>query len=124
MFEDIRKFARLGLVHHMLYPQSIEDPGYHVETLLQLIERGVIETFDCCLPFGDKQREQLIPAIKRCGKEVVMSAHLSLMQKIAPGIPEIPPAPDYLVQDEIHSPSLEGNLLGDPAPVKDLDAGQ
>jgi len=41
--------------------------------------------------------------------------NLSLMQKIAPGIPEIPPAPDYLVLDEIHSPSLEGNLLGDPA---------
>jgi S-formylglutathione hydrolase len=40
--------------------------------------------------------------------------NLSLMQKIAP-IPEIPPAPDYLIQDEIYSPSLEGNLLGDPA---------
>ncbi len=83
MIEDIRKFARLGLVHHMLYPQSIEDPGYHVETLLQLIERSDIETFDCCLPFGEEQREQLIPAIKRCGKEVVTSAHLSIMQKIS-----------------------------------------
>ena len=41
--------------------------------------------------------------------------NLILMTQIAPGIPEIPPAPDYLIQDEIYSPSLEGNLLGDPA---------
>ena len=41
--------------------------------------------------------------------------NLTLMTQIAPPIPEIPPAPDYLIQDEIYSPSLEGNLLGDPA---------
>jgi len=32
-----------------------------------------------------------------------------------PPLPEYPPIPDYLVQDEITSPSLEGNLLGDAA---------
>jgi hypothetical protein len=32
-----------------------------------------------------------------------------------PPVPEMPPIPDYVVQDQITSPSLEGNLLGDPA---------
>jgi enterochelin esterase-like enzyme len=37
------------------------------------------------------------------------------MAQIMPQAPEWPAPPDYLIQDEIHSPSLEGNLLGDPA---------
>ena len=32
-----------------------------------------------------------------------------------PPLPEIPPIPDYVVQDQFTSPSLEDNLLGDPA---------
>ncbi|MBC8217213.1 MAG: ester cyclase [Planctomycetes bacterium] len=41
--------------------------------------------------------------------------NMALMAQIMPKSPDWPSAPDYLVQDEIHSPSLEGNLLGDPA---------
>jgi len=40
---------------------------------------------------------------------------LTIMAQITPQCPERPPVPDYLIQDEITSPSLEGNLLGDPA---------
>jgi len=40
---------------------------------------------------------------------------LTIMTQITPKTPEFPPSPDYLIQDEINSPSLEGNLLGDPA---------
>jgi steroid delta-isomerase-like uncharacterized protein len=41
--------------------------------------------------------------------------NLGLIQQISPKCPDRPLIPDYLVQDEITSPSLEGNLLGDPA---------
>jgi len=41
--------------------------------------------------------------------------NMSLMAQIMPKAPEWPAAPDYLIQDEVYSPSLEGNLLGDPA---------
>ena len=41
--------------------------------------------------------------------------NLTLTAQITPQLPEAPPIPDYLVQDEITSQSLEGNLLGDPA---------
>lgn len=82
--EDIRNYARLGFVHHMLYPKCKEDPDYHTDTLLQFIERNDMETFDCCLPYGEERRRLLIPAIKKCGKEVVYAGHLVPVKKISP----------------------------------------
>jgi len=76
MKEDIRKYAKLGLVHHMLYPECTTDPELHTETLLKFIKRNDIETFDCCLPYGEKYRKKLIPAIKNCGKTVCFTIHL------------------------------------------------
>ncbi|MFC1693148.1 sugar phosphate isomerase/epimerase family protein [Candidatus Latescibacterota bacterium] len=84
MKEDIRKFARLGFVHQMLYPRSIEDPGYHVESLTQFISRNDVETFDCCFPFGKEYRNRLIQVLKNCGKEFIASIHLTLMKKVNP----------------------------------------
>jgi len=80
---DIREYARLGLVHHMLYPRCVEDPDYHAATLLQFIERDDIETFDCCLPYGDERRQRLIDAIRGAGKEVVYATHLFPLRKIS-----------------------------------------
>lgn len=51
MKKDIREYARIGLVHHMLYPECKKDPDYHVETLLEFIKRKDIETFDCYIPY-------------------------------------------------------------------------
>ena len=45
---------------------------------------------------------------------LTLLAQLGLFPPLPP-LPEYPPIPDYLVQDQITSPSLEGNLLGDPA---------
>ena len=73
---DIREYAKLGLVHHLLYQECGDDPEFHVKTLLEFVKRKDIETFDCCLPYGDKYRKQLIPAIKRCGKTVCFAIHL------------------------------------------------
>ena len=75
MKEDIREYAKLGLVHHMLYPECGSDPEIHVKTLLEFLERTDIETFDCCLPSGDQYRQQLIPEIKNCGKTVSFAIH-------------------------------------------------
>lgn len=60
----------------------------------------------------------LLIHINTAGQLDVMNDYydnLSLMAQIMPKCPERPPVPDYLVQDEITSPSLQGNLLGDPA---------
>ena len=76
MKEDIRKYAKLGLVHHMLYPECTTDPELHTETLLKFIKRNDIETFDCCLPYGEKHRKKLIPAIRNCRKTVCFTIHL------------------------------------------------
>jgi sugar phosphate isomerase/epimerase len=72
---DIREYAKLGLVHHMLYSECGAEPEAHVRTLLKFIRRTDIETFDCCLPYGEEYRQQLIPAIKACDKTVCFAIH-------------------------------------------------
>ena len=69
MKEDIRKFARLGLSHFMLYPKCMEDSDYHVRTLEALVKREDIETFDCFVPYGQVRQKRLVQAIRRSGKE-------------------------------------------------------
>lgn len=73
---DIREYARLGLVHHMLYPECGDSSEEHAKTLLEFIKRTDIETFDCCLPYDEKYRQQMIPAIRECGKTVCFAIHL------------------------------------------------
>ena len=83
MKDDIRQYARLGLVHHMLYAESMEDPDLHVQTLEAFVHRDDVETFDCCLPYGDERRSRLIPIIRECGKEhVTFATHLFPLRKI------------------------------------------
>lgn len=72
---DIREYAKIGLVHHMLYPECGNDSEVHVQTLLEFVKRTDIETFDCCLPYDEQYRQALIPAIKNCGKTVSFAIH-------------------------------------------------
>lgn len=84
MNQPIEQFARLGIVHHMLYPACLTDPDDHVRTLLRFVQRQDIETFDCCLPYGEERQRVLIDAIRRCGKrEIVFAPHLFPMRKIS-----------------------------------------
>jgi len=126
MKDDIREYARLGLVHHMLYPECMDDPDAHVRTLEAFIQRGDIETFDCCLPYGQERRERLIPQIRTCGKEhVTFATHFFPLRKI--GLSS--PAPHeqaqirMIVQDMIECAAAIGatGLIfasGNPAPEK------
>lgn len=83
MTGDIRDVARLGLVHHMLYPECTTDAQAHAATLMQFVQRGDIETFDCCLPYGDDLQAPLIEAIRTCGKtNVTFATHLFPLRKI------------------------------------------
>ncbi|MBU8902715.1 MAG: TIM barrel protein, partial [Victivallales bacterium] len=72
---DIREYAKLGLVHHLLYSEYLNSSEKHVETLLKFIKRTDIETFDCCLPYGEDYRQLLIPAIRECGKTNCFAIH-------------------------------------------------
>jgi len=85
MKPDIRDFARLGLVHHLLYPTSMSDPDYHAETLCRFVKRDDIQTLDLCIPYGEKRRAAVIEAIRSCDKEVVYSLHLFPLGKISLG---------------------------------------
>ena len=72
---DIRNYAKLGLVYHMLHPNCASDPEAHADTLLKFVQRNDMETFDCCLPYGEERRARLTAAIRECGKSVCFAIH-------------------------------------------------
>jgi sugar phosphate isomerase/epimerase len=84
MKEPITRYARVGLVHHLLYPDCGETPEEHTRTLLALAERTDIETFDCCLPYDEEGRSRLGPALRRCGKvDVTFATHFFPLRKLS-----------------------------------------
>jgi sugar phosphate isomerase/epimerase len=84
MNEAFTRYARLGLVHHMLYARSVEDPEYHVRTLETMLARTDIETLDCCLPYGRERQERLVPAICQSGKvHIAFALHLFPLRKLS-----------------------------------------
>jgi sugar phosphate isomerase/epimerase len=84
MKDDIRKHACLGLVHHVLYPDCDEKPDEHVRTLIALAQRADIETLDCCLPYEEEARTELIPALRDCGKtNVTFATHFVPLRKLS-----------------------------------------
>lgn len=79
---DIREYAKLGLVHHLLYPECGDDPRAHTDTLLAFTKRTDIETFDCCLPYDQGYRQLLIPEILKCGKTVCFAIHFYPLRRL------------------------------------------
>jgi sugar phosphate isomerase/epimerase len=81
---NIRDYARLGLVHHMLYPRCTDDAADHAATLREFVQRPDIETFDCCLPYGSNvRREELAAAVRNSGKaDVTFATHLFPLRKL------------------------------------------
>lgn len=82
MNTNLRDYASIGLVYHMLYPQILGDQGLHESTLNSFLERSDIDTFDYCLPYDREIRGRLIPKVKNCGIEHVYATHLFPLLKI------------------------------------------
>lgn len=84
MKNPITRYARLGLVHHMLYGKSLANPHDHFHTLDEFARRRDIETFDCCLPYDQPYREKLANTIRSSGKEhIVFATHLFPLRKLS-----------------------------------------
>lgn len=84
MHEPLTDYARLGLVHHMLYPDCAENPALHAQTLAALATRSDIETFDCCLPYDAAARADIIAALRACGKtDITFATHFFPLRKIS-----------------------------------------
>jgi len=82
--EPLTRYARLGLVHHMLYPDCARAPDEHVRTLTALASRDDIETFDCCLPYDPEARSTLARELRACGKaDIAFAAHFFPLRKIS-----------------------------------------
>lgn len=84
MNTPITEYARIGLVHHMLYSRHLNDPEAHARTLAAFCQWPQIETLDCCLPYGDALQKELIPVLKKCGKEhITFATHLFPLRKLS-----------------------------------------
>ncbi|MCF7854865.1 MAG: sugar phosphate isomerase/epimerase [Candidatus Pacebacteria bacterium] len=84
MKQSITHYSRLGLVHHMLYPDCGEHPDEHVATLKALATRDDIETFDCCLPYDETARTELVPCLRACGKtNITFATHFFPLRKLS-----------------------------------------
>lgn len=81
--KNIEKYAKLGLVHQLLYPKCTTDREDHVKTLSQFVERTDIECLDCCIPYGDEYRSKIIDKVRDCGKDVAYALHLFPARKIS-----------------------------------------
>jgi len=85
MTETIDTYARLGLVHHLLYPRCISDADDHARTLVEFAGWPDLETLDCAIPYGEERRRAVIAALRNCGKETVCAMHLFPLRKISLG---------------------------------------
>lgn len=85
MRADLKEYARIGLVHHLLYPHSLRSPAEHLDTLGKIARRNDIETLDCCLPFEAQDRREADAILRNCGKEIVYALHLLPLRKISLG---------------------------------------
>lgn len=75
MPSPIRDVAKIGFAHHMLYPAVTRDAGLLCKTLLDFCQWPGLETLDCCLPYEQPYLDQLIPALRRCGKSICFACH-------------------------------------------------
>jgi len=111
MKDKLSDFARLGLVHHMLYPACMDDPDDHVRTLSTFVQRDDMETFDCCLPYGEDRRQQLIPLIRDSGKtHITFATHLFPLRKLGLGSPS--PAEQAQIRMIVHDMIEQAVAIG------------
>ncbi|MEK6795763.1 MAG: sugar phosphate isomerase/epimerase [Spirochaetota bacterium] len=80
---SIRENAKIGLVHHMLYPACTGDEAFHVETLASFVKRTDIDTFDCCVPYGADARKKATAIVTSAGKPVCYATHLIPLRKLS-----------------------------------------
>ncbi|HOP11604.1 MAG TPA: TIM barrel protein [Oscillospiraceae bacterium] len=85
MTGNIKQYASLGLVHHMLYLNCVNDPAYHTDTLKKFAVRTDIVTFDFCVPYAEPWRSRAIGAVRNSGKDTAYALHLFPARKISLG---------------------------------------
>lgn len=71
MVQPYCNYFKLGINHHLLYPEVTDDPDYHEETLGRLVEMEPFEVLDLYIPRAPEVRSREIELLRASGKEVV-----------------------------------------------------
>ena len=74
MTEPYCNYFKLGINHHLLYPEVTDDPDYHEETLGRLVEMEPFEVLDLYIPQAPEVRSREIELLRASGKEVVYNS--------------------------------------------------
>jgi sugar phosphate isomerase/epimerase len=85
MTADIRKYARIGLAHFMLYPDCVRRERVNFETLPAVLARDDIEAVDFCLPFHPEYRARLSAILRASDKRRGFAIHPYPLDKISMG---------------------------------------
>lgn len=92
MTGNIRDWCKIGLVHHMLYPECVSDPVYHADTLEKFVRRSDIGAFDFCVPYDEVQAARAIKAVRSAvdnGADAAYALHLFPNRKLALCSPDL-----------------------------------
>lgn len=78
MNDNIRKYCKLGIVHYMLYKDTIKGGGDH-STLLKLLESPEFDAVECAWINDDKTRATVARSREKNGKALGFGAHPVLL---------------------------------------------
>lgn len=87
MNEPLRKYAKLGLAHFMLWPDCVIRDKILTETLPLILDRTDIEVIDYCLPYDEALRNSLARKVRDSGKEACYIMFHFPFTKISLGSP-------------------------------------
>ena len=71
MKTNLKSYAKIGLNHHLLFPDCVHNPKLHLRTLPRVLDRDDIEVVDLCVPYGKDYREKAIDMIRKSNKTII-----------------------------------------------------
>lgn len=86
---NLQDVARVGLVHHLLYPDCAVDPDFHVTSLETFLTTFDPPVFDCVLPYGEARRRRLIEFINRRPRSLAYAIHFFPLRKFSLGSTDV-----------------------------------
>lgn len=86
--EPWKKYIKLGLNHHLLFPVTFESAAEHRRTIREVLAFPEFEVIDMFIPDSDEAAEEEIPLVHASGKEPVYNCPLMNGPRLNPNSPD------------------------------------
>lgn len=67
----IKRYCKLGINHHLIFPGVLNDAKYHIDSLARLLEQDSFQIIDMSLPDDREIRSEEVKMLKSSGKKVI-----------------------------------------------------